>query len=416
MMRTVGGVIVGAAVIVLVACGGSGSDGGEPSPSAAESPTLATVTASPSATRPCSFAPQLDIRVVDVATAEVTTVAPGHATSWSPDGERIAFIGTDSDCVEDWGIVVLNLATGATNVISDETAGIFRWSPDGRDIAFAAYEGDYPDVEGRIELVDVATGRSSELFRGGRVTALDWSADGGRLVFAWEGDDGTWAARVIDATTGVTVAEIKSEEERRIGGTVLSPAGGDIAFVTFEEDIKGNRIKSYLYVGPVDGESLMVLNTEMVLSAPAWSSDGATVAVSGADVQEFRLYTVGADGSGLQYVANGRAPSWAPDANVLAFIDDFCGRSDASVISPDGSGLLALAPELDGITTSVLWSPTGDRIAFVVEAGEDRGLYAVEPDGSGLKLIIDPPLINPSWSPDGSRLAGMPPGGRGFCY
>ncbi|HEY5640000.1 MAG TPA: hypothetical protein VIW01_08115, partial [Dehalococcoidia bacterium] len=289
--------------IVVAACDGSGPDDREPSPSASASPSPVPVTASPTATPDCSSAGS-PIQVVDVVTAEATVVARGAQPLWSPDGERIAFIGPDAtDCEKLWSLYSVDLATGAKRIIADDSTGWSSWSPDGRTIVSASWEGQAPDIEGRIELIDFETGSMTVLFRGRRVMAPHWSASGERLAFGGEDDHGTWSARVIGTTTGIAVAEFAAEGERRIGWVRLSPDGGNLAFVEIEEDFKGNSIRQWLYVGPVAGEPASVLETDWFFRTPAWSSDGSLVAVVADNGLDFDLYTMAADGSGSQIIA-----------------------------------------------------------------------------------------------------------------
>ena len=60
------------------------------------------------------------------------------------------------------------------------------------------------------------------------------------------------------------------------------------------------------------------------------------------------------------------------------------------------------------------WSPSGDRIAFVVLEGEkspwNLAVYIVGADGTGLMRVSDA-LSGPTWSPDGEELAMVVPEG-----
>jgi Tol biopolymer transport system component len=60
--------------------------------------------------------------------------------------------------------------------------------------------------------------------------------------------------------------------------------------------------------------------------------------------------------------------------------------------------------------TFPLWSPQGDRIAFLTDRGEGYDIYLMNPDGTGERRLRDAanggPLLtdNMEWSPDGKRL------------
>ena len=51
-----------------------------------------------------------------------------------------------------------------------------------------------------------------------------------------------------------------------------------------------------------------------------------------------------------------------------------------------------------------VWSPDGERVAFVGYDSDGRAIYTVGADGNGLRRITDTASA-PSWSPDGSRIA-----------
>lgn len=119
------------------------------------------------------------------------------------------------------------------------------------------------------------------------------------------------------------------------------------------------------------------------------------------------IYTINADGSGLQRLTNNGArdtdPTVSPDGSRIAFIS---GRDNQDgeiyTIKPDGTGLTRLTDNSDS-ESFLDWSPSGvspERILFQ----RNRDTYAIEADGSNLQKIEDD-AIGPDWSPDGSRIA-----------
>ena len=65
------------------------------------------------------------------------------------------------------------------------------------------------------------------------------------------------------------------------------------------------------------------------------------------------------------------------------------------------------------------WSPDGKRIAFSSKRG-DGGIYVMDADGENIRLLTDRPeiAIGPAWSPDGKQIAfyARPPGVLGDIY
>lgn len=96
---------------------------------------------------------------------------------------------------------------------------------------------------------------------------------------------------------------------------------------------------------------------------------------------------------------------WSPDGRELVFHSksspEFLFKADTS-----GQSFMALtgagSPNPEWRYTSVgRWSPSGDRIAFTVVAGEPRGISVMGPDGEAPEILI-PYGISKSWLPDGS--------------
>ena len=92
-------------------------------------------------------------------------------------------------------------------------------------------------------------------------------------------------------------------------------------------------------------------------------------------------------------------------------------------MSSDGSNVLSVAPEVGGaIFSPLLWSPNGQRLAFVLRAHSPIHVSAVwvmfsaKSDGSGW-VSLGETIGLPAWSPDSSRLAFVRRGeGRTALY
>ncbi len=129
--------------------------------------------------------------------------------------------------------------------------------------------------------------------------------------------------------------------------------------------------------------------------------------------------------------ARDRNPIWSPDGSRIAFLSNRVetrpGSDRLYVMSPDGSDVISVAPDISASQGPVVWSPDGKRLAFTSfpEKGSRRiidgvpfyafSLYIVRADGSGVEIVYEGferriqhdigayPLL--AWSPDNSQIA-----------
>lgn len=148
-----------------------------------------------------------------------------------------------------------------------------------------------------------------------------------------------------------------------------------------------------------------------------WSPDGDQLAVmSGHDDEDFDIYVVNADGSGLTRLTDNPAydwlPAWSPDSQRIALYSRRDGDfHDVYVMNADGSGQTHLAK---GITNDNLfflsppaWSPDGRQIAFVSDRDGKFDIYVMNADRSNQTRLTHNPAIDEylTWSPDGRQIA-----------
>ena len=110
-------------------------------------------------------------------------------------------------------------------------------------------------------------------------------------------------------------------------------------------------------------------------------------------------------------------PVWSPDGARIAFVSNMTthagfrtGQQRVYTMAADGSDVQVLTDQIDEVAVAPpVWSPDGERLAFVVNEGElylteDRSVYTVRADGSEL-VKIGQATIPPTWSPDSRHLA-----------
>ena len=123
---------------------------------------------------------------------------------------------------------------------------------------------------------------------------------------------------------------------------------------------------------------------------------------------DLEIYSIQADGSGLTQLTSQPSdehdPDWSPDGRQLAYVERNNLQERLMVADADGQQGRMLAPEALGPIVYPTWSPAGDRIAF--RNLED--LYVVDVEtGEALNLTENtrPFPLELSFSADGSMLA-----------
>jgi WD40 repeat protein len=203
--------------------------------------------------------------------------------SWSPDGQRLAFVrncGTWAAA----SIYVMN--ADGSNVTLRAQAGHASspsWSPDGKRIAFSGLN------EGQLAVFTISAdddgkGPVVAVGRQGWNSHPAWSPDGSRFAFVSD-----WVA--FDFVYDIYVTPV---------------AGGEIVPLTNGFNFWPNLLQHY---------------------EPAWSPDGSKLAVTRCPQAYYtcdvsNVMVMNADGSGLTPVVASRgftSPTWSPDGTVIAF-------------------------------------------------------------------------------------------------
>jgi len=124
---------------------------------------------------------------------------------------------------------------------------------------------------------------------------------------------------------------------------------------------------------------------------------------------------VGADPSGLM---NDWDPAWSPDGSQLAFVryESVPGDPEGPFIdiwkmNSDGSGQIRVSSGVSD-PDDPSWSPDGNRLAFNTGGG-DEDIWVINTDGTVATNLTQSQAmyVSPDWSPDGSMIvfAGLSP-------
>ena len=267
-------------------------------------------------------------------------------------GGRIAFY---SDRDGDWEIFVMNADGSDLRQITMNSAitdAHPAWSPDGNRIAFAGTQQDPGTGVFHEEVLIIGADGSNEV----AVTnhplydaSPAWSRDD-RIAFQTNRDDPN--ARPFDDIFPDEIYTIDPDgtDLHRVTNNTRddihpdwSPDGGAIVFSS--EVSPGNY--DILTVAE-DGSGIVNLTNHPATDwRPAWSPDGARIAFHSNRDGNFDIYVMNADGSGVQRLTNDPAddfhPAWSPDGRMLAFQSARSGGDfDIYVMNADGTGVVAI--------------------------------------------------------------------------
>lgn len=227
---------------------------------------------------------------------------PRYAIDWSPDGTRLMFRGFGDRYV----LWVMRVDGSEPTVVARHYyIHDAEWSPDGTRIVFTGGDDNHdvwtvePDGSNPINLTHSP----------GLEFSATWSPNASRIAFTRGSPALGLELHVMDADGA------NQRLLRRVTGSMgtlaWSPDGTRIAYAGNCET--GTRIQEVCFIGSDGSNPVNLTNHPAADWQPDWSPDGAKIAFmsrrgSGADV-----YTIWADGSGVEHIAEeGGVPAWSP--------------------------------------------------------------------------------------------------------
>lgn len=146
-------------------------------------------------------------------------------------------------------------------------------------------------------------------------------------------------------------------------------------------------------------------------TSPSWSPDGVSIAFAGSRVrggrpdpkdQPLGIYVAAADGSRHRRITprslgEVQYPMWSPYGRTIAFQVSRREGFELYTVAADGSGLERLTHG-EGYTEWPMWSPDGQQIAYGVE-GQTSALWVMQADGTRKHVLRRGLGVPANWAP-----------------
>lgn len=291
---------------------------------------------------------------------------------WSPDGTQILYESV-SGGVTRYYLVGADGANRRELAPDDGYKELVRWSPDGARLAYlTSYQHDDEPASDSAYLciADVATGATRQA-SSGKIQDLVWMPDGQSLLAVVRAD-GRVAIEAYDADGNHERQMAEADYLQDATYITLSPDASKVAYII---PVTGEKIESMtdaLNISALDGSSTVSIDTLWMEGSIVWSPDSTRIAfVALTDDYFYALCTANADGTGLRELmlintgdesgemmpAN---PAWSPDGARIAI---------SSLSAPEGSGVFVMNADgterrqvvaiagIDGMIYDLAWQP-----------------------------------------------------------
>lgn len=338
--------------------------------------------------------------VIEPSQQRLVSTFPGShfQPSFSPDGNLVAFVQSAGDVSQIW-IKDLRTSEPVQITSGSERAERPRWSPAGGEIVYTCHSQGKPDICS----VPVNGGKPTKIINGGRNP--NWSWDGNRLVFE-RGYEILTANK--DGSNQRAVAGVPSTDLLLVDRfPAFSPDGALIAFFQNDRSPMGD----YWIVPSAGGEAKRLTSDLSFGGAPAWMPDGKHIIFPSQRGGSMTLWRVAVEGNKepepvLSGAGEDTSPEISRDGSKLIYTNTRKRFVITITDSKTGESRGVRESGLDVINPS--FSPDGSKIAFFgFDNSGDLHVYKIDVGGENLVQVTsgkNVKNIQPQWSADGQTI------------
>ena len=331
---------------------------------------------------------------------------------WSPDGNEIIFDALVPG-TRTYDIRTIHAdGTGMKIILQDDDLNSYaQISPDGSKIVFDKWQDNH-DFNGEIYVMDRQGGQLNRLTRNDSIYDgyPTWFTDGSTILFSSQ-KEGKFKLHCIGSDgTGLHQLTFGDGDDQRAN---VSPDGTQLVF---NRNLAGdiNIYTQQILPGEKGGYFLPVESLKQLshpeFAYPCWSPDGTQIAYQGKMGDQWDIFIMNADGSGVNNLTNNPSddmqPAWSPDGSSIVFVSNRDGDEEIFQMNATGKALRQLTNnQIRDIHPQ--WSPDGLRIVFNRNQEKDRLMVLTHEIESGEeKVLLNEQQSNSyaSFAPDGLSL------------
>jgi hypothetical protein len=346
------------------------------------SPKTITFITRPSATPPPSPKPTIRATPTSQVTGDHRLAArPSgtfYAPQWSPDSTTVYFVGDNG------ALASVSAAGGDVKVLVPDGVSSPAIAPAGDRIAYLR--------GGKIEMLTIAAGTTTDLTAGEQVTVFSWAKDQiywatNQAIFKSGADGQSQAATIPQNATVVSIAPD--------GGHAVYQEGQSLHVLDLATSRSRGLSAADTFLGwSPDGSRMLYASNQQTVVADArgqriasilagdvsWSSKDEILIGDDTD-----LYAVRPDGYGSTLLNSGtyRNPVWAPDGNSFTYVrGGAIWSASAAPLPPEPAALDQAASVVSQFMNARIAAHSDQAQAFL----DDNGKQAYS--SSGLPLVI----------------------------